>query len=129
MSQVKVFGLREQLNPIRKALSNVIHACVVEALAFPVDKRAHRFFGLDVADFYYPEGRSTAYTIIEITMMTGRTISTRKALIRLLFDRIEAELGIRQHDIEICIHEVPPENWGFRGMHGDEVILNYSVNV
>ena len=129
MSQIKVFGLRTHLTPLRAQLSEVIHSCVVDALQFPVDKRAHRFIHLDKDDFFYPDGRSEAYTIIEITMMTGRTKETRKALIRLLFDRIEALLGIRQHDLEICIIESPPENWGFRGQHGDEVLLNYNVNV
>ena len=129
MSQIKVFGLRTHLTPLRAQLSEVIHSCVVDALQFPVDKRAHRFIHLDKDDFFYPDGRSEAYTIIEITMIAGRTKETRKALIRLLFDRIEALLGIRQHDLEICIIESPPENWGFRGQHGDEVLLNYNVNV
>ena len=30
---------------------------------------------------------------------------------------------------EICIQESPACNWGFRGMHGDEVKLNYKINV
>lgn len=129
MSQIKVFGLRTHLTPLRAQMSDVIHSCVVDALRFPVDKRAHRFIHLDQDDFFYPNGRSEAYTIIEITMMAGRTKDTRKALIRLLFDRIEAQLGIRQHDLEVCIIESPPENWGFRGQHGDEVVLNYNINV
>lgn len=44
MAQVKIYGFKDQLAPRREALSRVIHACVVEALAFPPDKRAHRFF-------------------------------------------------------------------------------------
>lgn len=129
MAQIKIYGLQAQLNPIKRQLSDVIHTCVVDALQFPKDKRAHRFFPLDVADFFYPAGRTTGYTIIEITMMTGRTVETKKRLIRLLFDRIEATLGIAQHDLEICITESPPYQWGFRGMHGDEIQLDYKVNV
>ena len=129
MSQVKIYGIRQHLQLLREKLSDVIHSCVVEALQFPADKRAHRFIHLDKEDFIYPNGRSDAYTIIELTMMAGRTVATRKALIRLLFDRIEAQIGIAQNDIEICIIESPPENWGFRGMHGDVVVLNYKVSV
>ena len=44
MAQVKIFGIKENLNPIKQQLSDVIHECVVEALKFPQDKRAHRFF-------------------------------------------------------------------------------------
>lgn len=129
MGQVKIYGVRERLDPIKPQLSDVIHSCVVDALHFPQNKRAHRFIGLAQEDFYWPEGRTDAYTIIEITMIEGRTLETRKKLIRLLFDRIQAEVGIAQQDIEICILESPAANWGFRGMHGDEVKLDYKIAV
>ena len=127
MAQVKIYGVKEHLNPIKHQLSDVIHACVVEALSFPQDKRAHRFFPLEAEDFFYPVGRTDAYTIIEISMMSGRTIATRKQLIRLLFDQVSSNLGIAQQDLEIFIAESPPCNWGFRGFHGDEVKLNYKL--
>ena len=129
MSQVKVFGLKESLEAIRGQLSNTIHACVMEALGLPEDKRAHRFFPLERENFYMPGGRTDAYIIIEITMIEGRTVETRKKLVRLLFDRIRDEVGIAHQDIEICIYESPAENWGFRGFHGDEVKLNYQVKI
>ncbi len=129
MSQIKIFGINNNLNPIKAKLSDVIHECVVEALQFPKDKRAHRFFPLEKENMFYPSGRTDAYTIIEITMIEGREVKTKKKLIRLLFDRIQEKVGITHQDIEICIYESPPCNWGFRGMHGDEVNLNYKVNV
>lgn len=129
MAQVKIYGIAQNLNPIRNALSDVIHKCVMEALEFPQDKRAHRFFPMDKDNFIYPDSRTDHYTIIEITMIEGRSIGAKKKLIRLLFDEIEQQLGIRQHDIEICIQESAACNWGFRGMHGDEVKLNYKIEV
>ncbi len=129
MSQIKVYGIKEHLNPIKQKLSDVIHDCVVEALAFPRDKRAHRFFPLDKENMFYPAGRTDAYTIIEITMIEGRSKATKKRLIRLLFDNIQDKLGITHQDIEICIYESPAENWGFRGKHGDEIQLNYKIEV
>jgi len=129
MSQIKVFGIKEHLNPIKHQLSDIIHACVVDVLAFPVDKRAHRFFPLEKENTFYPAGRTDAYTIIEINMIEGRTIETKKKLIRLLFDNIQEKIGITYQDIEICIYESPACNWGFRGQHGDEVTLNYKINV
>lgn len=129
MSQIKIYGLKSQLDPIKKNLSDVIHSCVMDALQFPADKRAHRFIGLDKDDFFMPAGRSDAYIIIEITMIEGRSVATKKTLIRLLFDRIKAELEIEPMDVEICIYDSPACNWGFRGMHGDEIKLNYNINV
>jgi len=129
MAQVKVFGIQAYLIAVREQLSDVIHECVMEALAFPKDKRAHRFFPMAKENMVYPSGRTDAYTIIEITMIKGRSIEARKKLVRLLFDRIQDEVGISHQDIEICIQESPAHNWGFRGMHGDEVKLNYKVEV
>jgi 4-oxalocrotonate tautomerase family enzyme len=129
MAQIKIYGLKEQLNPIKSQLSDVIHSCVVEALAFPKDKRAHRFFPLDAEDFYYPEGRTPRYTIIEISIFEGRTVEAKKKLIHLLFKRIEQTLNIRPEDVEVTISETPKHNWGFRGQTGDEISLNYKVEV
>ena len=129
MAQVKIYGVSSQLLPKREMLSDVIHTSIIEALGMPKDKRAHRFIGLDREDFLMPEGRTEAYTIIEISMIEGRTPETKKKLIRLLFDRIQDQIGITHMDLEICIYESPACNWGFRGMHGDEIQLNYEINV
>jgi phenylpyruvate tautomerase PptA (4-oxalocrotonate tautomerase family) len=129
MAQIKIYGIKEKLIPVRERLSEVIHECVMDALQFPADKRAHRFFLMDKEDMLYPAGRTDAYTIIEITMIEGRTIEAKKKLIRLLFDNIRDKVNIQHQDIEICIQESPACNWGFRGMHGDEVKLNYKINV
>ena len=102
---------------------------MVEALKFPPNKRAHRFFPLEREDFYYPEGRSDAYTVIEIEMMEGRSVEARKKLIHLLFERMDTELGIAPVDVEISLREIPPHNWGFRGQTGDEAKLDYKLNV
>jgi phenylpyruvate tautomerase PptA (4-oxalocrotonate tautomerase family) len=129
MAQIKIYGIKDHLNPIKRQLSDVIHDCVIDALQFPPDKRAHRFFPMEKEDFFAPSGRTDAYTIIEISMITGRETATKKKLIRFLFDRIQEQIGIAHQDIEICIVESPACNWGFRGMHGDEVSLNYKINV
>jgi hypothetical protein len=50
-------------------------------------------------------------------------------LIRLLFDRLHADLQLDPVDVEITIFETPRHNWGIRGYHGDELPLNYKVDV
>jgi len=129
MAQIKIYGLKEQLNPIKSQLSDVIHACVVDALSFPKEKRAHRFFPLEADDFYYPAGRTPRYTIIEISMFEGRTVETKKHLIHLLFERTNQILGLRPDDLEVTITETPKSNWGFRGQTGDEISLSYQVEI
>jgi phenylpyruvate tautomerase PptA (4-oxalocrotonate tautomerase family) len=129
MAQIKIYGIATQLNPIKAQLSNVIHSCVVDALQYPLDKRAHRFFPLDASDFYFPVGRTERYTIIEISMFEGRTVRAKKHLYRLLYERIQENFGIASQDIEVTITETPKHNWGIRGLPGDEVGLNYKVDV
>ena len=129
MAQVKIFGIRTHLGPIIPAVSDTIHACVVEALQYPRDKRAHRFFQLDSTEFYYPPGRTEKYTIIEISMFEGRSTEAKKTLIRLIFQRFEEQLQISPQDVEITIFETPKYNWGFRGLPGDEHVLGYKVDV
>lgn len=126
---IRIYGIKEHLNPIKGQLSEVVNQCMVDALSFPQNKRAHRFFPMDQSDFFYPEGRSDAYTVIEICMMEGRSKQARKNLIHLLFERIESEIGIKPVDVEITILESPACNWGFRGVTGDEAKLQYKVDV
>src|SRR5690554_3394611 len=127
---IVIYGIREHLNPIKAQLSEVIHGCMQSVLGMPEDKRAHRFIPMEPEDFYYPGGRTPAYTAIEINMMQGRTPETQKALIMELFHKIESVVGISPVDVEITIKEQPPHCWGFRGMTGDEARdLKYSVNV
>ncbi|HNP71250.1 MAG TPA: tautomerase family protein [Kouleothrix sp.] len=129
MAQIKIYGMRAHLDAVKSRMSDAVHTCVVEALRYPPDKRAHRFIGLDPADFYYPPGRSERYTIIEISMFEGRTVEAKKALIRLIFAKLEHELQIAPNDVEITIFETPRHNWGIRGQLGDEMALNYTVDV
>jgi hypothetical protein len=98
-------------------------------LGMPEDKRAHRFMPMEKEDFYYPGGRTDAYTVIEINMMEGRKTETLRSLILALFAEIEKQLSISPIDIEITIHEQPAHCWGFRGMTGDQAKLNYKIDV
>ena len=129
MGQVKIYGLRSRLQPIRERLSEVLHQCVVDAFQYPANKKAHRFCYLEPGDFYYPEGRSEKYTIIEILLFEGRSVSAKKALYQHIFRSFEQELHISPNDVEITLIETPMDNWGIRGKAGDELVLGYQVKV
>lgn len=129
MAQVKIYGLRRSLSPLRTVLSDAIHASVMTAFEYPAEKRFHRFLLLDEADFIYPPDRSDRYTIIELSIFEGRSVEARKHLIRQLYERIPQVTGIASQDIEITIFETPRHAWGIRGLPGDEIGLNYKVEV
>ncbi|OEE33252.1 hypothetical protein A1QO_09880 [Vibrio genomosp. F10 str. ZF-129] len=127
---IVIYGIKENLNPIKAKLSDVIHGAMQSALGMPEDKRIHRFIPMDKSDFYYPGGRTENYTVIEINMMEGRQVETKKLLIKTLFEDIQLKLNILPIDIEITIKEQPAHCWGFRGITGDEVAdLQYKINV
>lgn len=129
MAQIKIYGVRRSLDAMRSQLSDVVHSCVVEALQFPVEKRFHRFLALDESDFVFPSDKTSRYTIVEINMMEGRTTEAKKHLIHSLLERAERDLGLSPDDLEIVIMESPKCNWGFRGQTGDEIALNYKVEI
>jgi hypothetical protein len=129
VAQIKVYGVVEHLNPIKAKLSDVIHSCVVDALSFPQDKRAHHFFPLDAENFYYPASRTPRCTIVEISMFEGSSVETKKNLSRLPFESAQRELDLAPADLEVAITETPKHNRGFRGQPGDEIGLDYKVEV
>ena len=129
MVQVKISGLAETLNPIKPQLSDVIHQCLYDAIGTPENKRFQRFFPMAAEDFYFPDSRSDRYLIIEIVMFEGRSVPTKKKLIHLLFERLHQVLELDPQDVEIVMFDLPQHNWGIRGLPGDELMLNYVVDV
>lgn len=129
MAQVTVFARRATIDQHREALSDAIHDAVMEALAYPPEKRFHRFIGLDAADFVHPADRGDDYTIIEVSLFEGRSVEAKRALIARLFARIEEATGIAPHSVEITLFETPIVNWGIRGVNGAGLALGYTVEV
>jgi len=128
MPQVKVFGLRGNLEAVQDGLADAIHSSIRDALGVTSDKRFQRYFSFDPESFLHGPGRSDQYTVIEIFIFEGRTEATRKRLIHLLVERIRDTVGIPTDDIEIMIFELPRCNWGVRGMTGDELHLDYPID-
>lgn len=128
MGQIKIYGNTETIKAKRAAISDAIHTSVMDALKYPKEKRFQRFIKLDSEDFIYPSDRSTNYLIIEIFIFEGRSIEAKKSLIKQLYTNFAA-INISPNDLEINIIESPKHNWGIRGVPGDELSINYKVEV
>jgi hypothetical protein len=84
--QAKIYGIREQLVPIRDALSEAVNESISVAFEFPRERRLQRFFPMDRQDFIYPpHERSERYTIIEIETFQGRSKEVLKKLVREIY--------------------------------------------
>ncbi|TVR50091.1 MAG: tautomerase family protein [Puniceicoccaceae bacterium] len=128
MAQIKIYGRRRFLEANAPTLSTVIHGCTMAILGLPEDKRFHRFLPVDDALFIHPPDRGDRYLIIEIALIAGRTVETRKRYLKALIEALHRECGIPVNAIEITLQESPPENWGIRGVTGDELKLNYRID-
>ncbi|MBF4635333.1 tautomerase family protein [Agreia pratensis] len=129
MAQVTIYAHRQCIDARRAVISDAIHGAVMAALAYPAEKRFHRFIALDAEDVIYPEDRGENYTIVEISMFDGRSESAKRTLIEELFARLEADAGIPPQSVEITITETPRVNWGIRGVNGADLALGYRVDV
>jgi phenylpyruvate tautomerase PptA (4-oxalocrotonate tautomerase family) len=127
MAQVKVYGNRSVWGEQRAEISDALHEALVRTWQLPADKRFHRFLLLDDGDLVAP--RSDAYLVVEVVCFTGRSREAKRALIAALYDSVAPRLGLAAEDLEIVIMESPKENWGIRGMSGDELTLSYRVDV
>lgn len=129
MPTAKIYGLERVLSPVKQQLSDAIHFCVSDALSFPKEKRLQRFFNMSEQDFYYGEGRSEKYIVIEIALFEGRSKETIKNLIKLLYEHVPPVVGMGKHDLDIIIFELPRHCWGLQGAPGDEQQLDYRVAI
>ncbi|RYY80369.1 MAG: tautomerase family protein [Moraxellaceae bacterium] len=129
MAQIKIYALATTITQHRQALSTAIHAALISTLNYPVEKKFQRFIALAPEDFIFPADRSEQYTIVEICMFEGRSTASKKAFIQQIFANIAQHCGIAAQDVEITISETPRHNWGIRGQCGDELSLNYKVEV
>ena len=62
-------------------------------------------------------------------MFEGRSIEAKKKLIRLLYQKVSQSTDITPQDLEITIVETPRSNWGIRGVTGDELDIDYKVDI
>lgn len=74
------------------------------------------------------DSRSENYIIIEIIIFKGRSQKTKSQLIKLVYKNIY-DIGIKATDLEITIIEEPLENWGIRGFLGNELKINFKVEI
>jgi phenylpyruvate tautomerase PptA (4-oxalocrotonate tautomerase family) len=129
VTQVKVYAREHWLPAARPAISEAIQAAVVSALDYPPEKWVHRFFPMSEEDFVWGVERSDRYTIVEVSMFIGRSDGAKRRLIMGLFANLQQAVGLDPNDLEITIVETPRENWGIRGLPGNELGLDYRVDV
>ncbi len=128
MAQIKVYGRRSYWGGRTAEVSDAVQDALVAAWGLPEDKRFHRFLLLDDEGLVAPQ-RGPGYLVIEVVCFTGRSPAAVRELIRRLTDDVAPRLGLPVADLEAVVIESPPTHWAIRGTAGDELALDYRVDV
>src|SRR3954469_10870672 len=81
-----------------KGLLDAVHAALVEAFKIPERDRHQQLLQLDADGFEIPEGRSEAFTLVEITAFPGRSPAAKRALYQAIARRCH-EVGVAPADL------------------------------
>ena len=110
-------------------MMEAVQSALREALLLPEWDRTLRLIEHAPDHFAVPPGRGPRYTLIEVTMFSGRSIAAKRALYAALVRNL-GKLGVPAEDVKITLIEVPPENWGIRGgQPASEVDLGFKIEV
>ena len=78
--------------------------------------------------FIVPTGKGATYTFVEVTLFSGRSLDAKRRLYRATVEQL-GRFGVPDSDIKIALIEVPPEDWGIRGLPASEINLGFKIEV
>jgi phenylpyruvate tautomerase PptA (4-oxalocrotonate tautomerase family) len=124
-------SLRNGRSPdYKRALSEGVHAALVEAFLIPDSDRYQQIYELDEECFEIPPAKSTRFVVIEIIAFQGRSLEAKRKLYRAITRNLGTAPGIAGDDLLIILHEPPTENWCIReGKPASEVDIGFKVDV
>lgn len=129
MPNVRIEVRRQWPAGHKQAIKNAVHAAMVEAIRIPEHDRTIRYYEHDPADFDVQAGASENFTLVEITLFSGRSLDAKRALYKAIVAKLGV-LGIAPPDIRITLIESPPENWGIRGgQAASDINLGFTIKV
>lgn len=102
----------------RRAVSDAVHAALVEAIKIPADDRfqvltAHPADGLVADPGYLGIARGTGFLSVQVFFRRGRTDDLKRALYAAIVRNLSRDAGIRPEDVLIVLTENDPVDWSF----------------
>ncbi len=128
MPSTRIETRRGWLGADRTAFLEAVQRALVAGILIPEGDRCVRLVEIDEDAFISGAHVGPRYTVIEISLFTGRSIDAKRRLYAALVSEL-APFGLAEHDIKTILHEVPRENWGLRGKPGSEIELGFKVDV
>lgn len=129
MPLVKISIQKGRSDSEKKQLLNIVHSALVDAFKIPDRDRVQRIYEFENKDFEIPEDRTNKFTIIEITILPGRTFEAKKKLYNLIFKQLK-QIGYQDNDAVVVLSEPELNNWGVRGgIPASEIDLGFNLKV
>lgn len=128
MPSTRIETRRGWLGSGRRAFIEAVQRALVAGILIPEADRCVRLIEYDDEDFIVPSHVGAGYTVIEISLFTGRSMEAKRRLYASIVSEL-APFGLEAHDIKTILHEVPRENWGLRGKPASEIELGFKVDV
>src|SRR4030042_6234437 len=114
MPLVKLSMLKGFSQSKKNEIVDMIHQAMIDGLKIPESNKNFRIMEYEKKNFFIPPENSSKYIIIEITMMTGRTLDAKRELYKGIVKNLE-KTGFDPMDVMIVIYEEAKENWGIKG--------------
>ena len=111
------------------AVIDAVQSALRESFKIPEWDRTLRLIEHSASHFAVPPGRGEKFTLVEVTMFSGRSMDAKRTLYQAIVHNLAA-LDVPPHDIKITLIETLPENWGLRsGMPASEIDLGFKIDV
>ena len=129
MPLVKISIRKGRSDSEKKELLDLVHSSLVESFKIPDRDRVQRIYEFNDYEFEIPDDRSSKFTIIEITILPGRSFEAKKKLYQLIFSKLKA-IGYQDNDAAVVLTEPELNNWGVRGgFPASEIDLGFNLKV
>lgn len=109
-------------------LLEAIQRALVEGIRIPEGDRCIRLHELPAEALLAPTQTTEKHTVVEITMLKGRSLEAKRWLYAALARELSA-FGLEPRDVKVDVHESERENWSVGGVALSDVNLGYEVEV
>lgn len=128
MPSTRIETRRGWLGARRRDFVEAVQVALVAGILIPEADRCVRLAEYDDEAFIVPAHVGPHYTVVEVSLFTGRSIDAKRRLYTAMVEAV-APFGLAPHDLKIILNEVPRENWGLRGKPGSEIDPGFKVDV
>lgn len=114
----------------KQRLVDGVRAALSEALRAPATDPVVRLVEYPPSHFTipYPDRHSELFTLVEVTMFAGRSLTTKRRLFEEIVSAV-VNAGVPRNDVLIVVHEPPMHNWSVGGLPASEVEVGFKVDI